>query len=412
MLLLYTLSVRLYFLLAKVIAPFNRKAYLFTTGRKDLLARITNSIKEKDKQIAWFHCSSLGEFEQARPVIEKFKTEFPTYKIFLTFFSPSGYEIRKNYSGADYVFYLPMDSRKNAVRLLNIIKPRIAFFTKYEFWFYFLDELQKRKIPSICFSAKFRESQVFFKSYGKFYQAFLKKFTHIFVQDVRSIDLLKKINIQTASLGGDTRFDRVLKISKTVKKIDTIEDFLNNKPAFIIGSSWPRDMEILTPFINGHSDQKFIIAPHEIHEEEIGNLVKNLDGSVIRFSKLNMESITDSKVLIIDTIGLLSQIYQYGSYAYIGGGFGKGIHNILEAAAFGMPIIFGPNYQKFQEAKDLIKIGGAFSINSHLELEQAFIAFNDTKRLEAGQKALKYVQGNTGATLKTINYTKNILPSS
>ncbi|HEX8548786.1 MAG TPA: glycosyltransferase N-terminal domain-containing protein [Cytophagaceae bacterium] len=406
----YNLFLRFYFFSAKLIAPFNRKAALFTEGRKNLFSNLEAALNDKHKNLAWFHCSSLGEFEQARPVIEAFRKEYTEYQILLTFFSPSGYEIRKNYEGADYIFYLPIDSRESAVKFLNLTNPEITYFTKYEFWYYYLDELQKRKIPTICFSAKFREDQVFFKPYGKFYRSFLLKFSHFFVQDVRSIELLQNIKVINATVAGDTRFDRVLEISKKVKPVNFVENFLCGSDAFIVGSSWKEDLEILIPFINIHHKIKFIIAPHEIHEDEILNMRKKINRGCIRFTEISERNDSNRQVLILDTIGQLSQVYQYGSYAYIGGGFGKGIHNILEAATFGMPIFFGPNYFKFQEAKDLLNIGGAFRVSNLTDLQKAFDALEKAQyRLEAGRKSREYVQEMTGATEKILNYTKSIL---
>lgn len=408
---LYKFITSLYFQTIRLISPFNKKASLWAEGRKNIFTTIKSKINSNASPIAWFHCASLGEFEQARPVIEKFKQNFPIHKICLTFFSPSGFEIRKNYTGADFIFYLPEDTKENAQQFIQLLNPAIVFFTKYEFWYFYLHELKTRQIPAISFSAKFRKNQLFFKSYGGFYKALLNCFTHIFVQDEESLNLLKNSGITHTSIAGDTRFDRVLEIFHNKKAIPIAEKFQNQKEVFVIGSSWPQDMQILIPFINNHPEIKFIIAPHEIYEEAILSLQKNLNRTSIRFSEANKGNIEDKEVLIIDNIGMLSSLYQYGSFAYIGGGFGKGIHNILEATTYGIPVFFGPNYKKFNEAVSLEKRKGAFSVETTQQLEEEFTRIYQDKNLyhKTCSDNKGFVLENTGATEKIIQYTKSIL---
>lgn len=410
MLLLYNLSVFLYSRLACVASFFYTKASLWHDGRKNLLIHIQNTLSKNTHPIAWFHCASLGEFEQARPVMEKFRQQFPVYKILLTFFSPSGYEIRKNFSGAEYVFYLPADTRSNALTFLQIVKPEIAFFTKYEFWFHYLHELKKRQIPSISFSAIFRESQLFFKPYGKFYKEFLQCFTRIFVQDATSLSLLNDHNIFHAALAGDTRFDRVLEISIQKKDIPLVHIFKDNKNLLIVGSSWPEDLSVLMPVLNSIVNLKIIIAPHELDESSLANIEKQFSGSSIRYSKAVESNIISSRLMIIDNIGMLSSLYQYADLAYIGGGFGKGIHNILEAAAYGVPVLFGPNYSKFKEANDLEKTGCAVPVHTSGQFKSALEKFLSDKGHYASvaQKTRAYVHANAGASNTIIDYCKTL----
>ena len=410
-LLLYILALRSYWLFIKVASPFNKKAKLWIDGRKDLIAGLKIKLKDNKAPIAWFHCASLGEFEQARPVIEKLKTQNPKLKTLLTFFSPSGYEIRKNYEGADYIFYLPLDTKQNAREFIEAAKPAIAFFVKYEFWYYYLNELNKNNIPVISFSAFFRRDQIFFRSYGSFYKEMLKKFNRIFVQNEESYHLLKSAGIENSEVAGDTRFDRVKEVCDNKKSIAVAEKFKNNKKVLVIGSSWPEDMKMLVPFINTFDkDLKFIIAPHELHENDLTNLEATIKRKSIRFSKTNLDEAAQYDVLIIDNIGMLSSLYQYGEFAYIGGAFGKGLHNILEAAAYGMPVFFGPNYKKFNEAIELVKLGSAFSVNDHSEFMEAFSKLwkDENIRQSAAKKSGSFIEKNIGATNKILSYCKTI----
>ncbi|KAA5539269.1 3-deoxy-D-manno-octulosonic acid transferase [Adhaeribacter rhizoryzae] len=399
--LLYSLGTKAYGLLLQVSAPFHAKAAQWVAGRKDIFEQIPNKLAGNTQPVAWFHCASLGEFEQGRPLIEKFSSEYPQYKILLTFFSPSGYEVRKNYAGAHYIFYLPQDSAANARRFVDLVQPKLAVFVKYEFWYYYLAELHRRQIPAISVSAIFRPSQLFFKPYGGFYRGILKLFTHIFTQNQASAALLQNIGLNQITVAGDTRFDRVLQTVASVKIIPLVEQFKAGKPIFVVGSSWPQDMEILLPFIKQHTNEvKFIIAPHEIHVDELNKIVADLPGQAIRFSQAQEATVANYQVLLIDNIGMLSSLYSYGTYAYIGGAFGKGLHNTLEAAVFGLPLFFGPTYLKFQEAIDLVELGVANPIQNTAELTAIFtrIATNVAEREAITRKAKNYVHEQAGAT--------------
>ena len=394
MLLLYILGIETYSLLIWIFSFFNQKASLFIAGRKQIFRNIAAKVNPNDQNI-WFHFASLGEFEQGRPVFEKIKALKPEKKIIITFFSPSGYEIRKNYALADAIFYLPIDTRRNAQKFIDLIKPEMAIFTKYEFWYFYFAELQKNNIPLYLISGIFRLNQVFFKSYGRFYRNILKSVTHFFVQNKESEKLLKSIGLNTISISGDTRFDRVYENAIQPKQIPIIEDFCKGTKTIICGSTWPEDEKLIAELASKQQDWKFIIAPHEVDENHIQNIEKLFTNST-RFSKLNIDNPQETKILIIDNIGMLSSLYQYGKLAYIGGGFGAGIHNTLEAAAFGLPVIFGPKYEKFQEAKDLIKIDAAKSISTQNELAAAFEYFVTNEKSSAA--AQNYVLENKGAT--------------
>lgn len=415
---LYNLSIYSYVSLLKLLAPFNKKAKLWVEGRSKLFNKIKSDtdrrqLSSRNVKVAWFHCASLGEFEQGRPVIEDFRKEYPAYKIVLTFFSPSGYEIRKNYSGVDYIYYLPADTPGNAKEFIKVIAPDIAFFVKYEFWKNYLTELNKCKTPVILFSAIFRPNQVFFKSYGGFYRNLLHLFNHILVQNQNSLELLKTINIANATLAGDTRFDRVKQIVDNRKAIPVVEQFKNGQQIFIIGSAWQTDMDVLIPLINELKDgTKFIVAPHEIHDTEIDIWRKQLTPKSVLFSDTDeVKNLASYEVLFIDNIGMLSSLYQYAEYAFIGGSFGKGLHNILEAATFGMPIFFGnQSYQKFQEANELIHLGGALPVESMEALKALYQALkaNEKSRIEVAEICRNYVLENVGATSKIMEVVKSI----
>jgi 3-deoxy-D-manno-octulosonic-acid transferase len=407
MLLLYTVGIHFYSLIIRIFSLFNPKAKLFINGRKDIFEQIATRIDAKQKHI-WFHFASLGEFEQGRPVLEKLKEKYPLKRIVVTFFSPSGYEIRKNYALAD-VFYLPLDSKSNAKRFIEAINPEMAIFTKYEFWHYYFKELHNRAIPLYVISGIFRPKQTFFKWYGGFYRKILASVTYFFVQNEESQLLLKSIGIDQVAISGDTRFDRVYENAQAPKKLDLIEKFIGLSPTLICGSTWPEDEKLLSALPEKYPDWKFIIAPHEIHDSHIEGIEKQFPAGSLRFSllssRLNVDHFQSSdfnpQVLIIDNIGMLSSLYQYGKIAYIGGGFGAGIHNTLEAAAFGLPVIFGPKYQKFQEAKDLIVIGAAKTIGTDAELIEAFeqLKMNNA----AANAAKKYVEDKKGATNQIIS---------
>lgn len=409
---IYDILLKLYQLLIISVSPFNNKARLWIQGRRGFFGQLQKRMYKNSAPIIWFHSASLGEFEQSRPLIEAMKKEYPQYNIFLTFFSPSGYEVRKNYELADYVFYLPLDTTFNAKKFIRIINPKIAFFAKYEFWYHYISELHKNKIPIISFSTIFRKDQIFFKSYGDLHRELLSKVNRFFVQNEESILLLKEINITSTEFAGDTRFDRVKEICDTHKKLPLIENFKQDQKLFIIGSSWEEDIKVLHDIINDTSRNfKTIIAPHEINDRKISSLEQKLKKSCTRYSQANIDTISKFDILIIDNIGMLTSLYQYGDIAYVGGAFGKGLHNILEPATFGMPILFGPKYEKFQEAKDLVQLKSAFSIKNNEEASKIFhYLYNDaTARNTISIQTKKYIDGNIGATKKIMNYCKQFL---
>ncbi len=402
---IYSCGIRIYYLGILAASLFNKKAKQWLAGRKGLIKKIAQTI-DQGNQIIWFHAASLGEFEQGRPVMEAIRKDYPDYKLLVTFFSPSGYEIRKNYSGADYIFYLPLDTARNASKFIEIVQPVKVFFVKYEYWYHYLKILHQKKMPVYLISAIFRSNQVFFRWYGGWYRKMPGYFNHIFVQNDDSLNLLKKYGITHTSKSGDTRFDRVAEISRQTRTIAVVEKFCNSKTTVICGSTWEKDEEILLKYINQSEDAlKFIIAPHEIHESHIQRIISGLEKPYILYSEATAVNVTGKQVLIINNIGMLSSLYKYGQCAYIGGGFGVGIHNILEAAAFHLPVVFGPNYHKFREAVDLIQLKGAFCIHDFSELSTVFNSFlgNEEKRLKAGNIAGKYVADNQGATSEIMN---------
>jgi len=396
----YNLGIYLYNFGIFIYSFFNIKAKKWWVGRKNILQK-SEYLFNKNENIAWFHAASLGEFEQGRTVIEKFKSQHPEFKILLTFFSPSGYEVRKNYETADYVLYLPIDTPFNAKKFIEILNPKIVFFIKYEFWFNYLKILHDKKIPIYLISGIFRPQQHFFKFYGNWFRKQLKHFTHFFVQNEKSMELLQSIGIFNVSISGDTRFDRVFEISTIKKSFPLIERFKVSYPLILAGSSWEADEDILIDFMKtGNADLRYIIAPHEIHKERIQQLQEKLPLQSLLFSELNETKVENAKILIIDNIGILSHLYQYATIALIGGGFGKGIHNILEAATFGIPILFGPNYHKFSEAVQLIAKEGAFEFTDNKDFKSKIdLLLNDKKLLEDAKKiCLNYVNANKGAT--------------
>ncbi len=393
---MYNISIYFYQLGIFIASFFNEKASKLRKGQSETFTVLKKKVNV-DTSYIWFHAASLGEFEQGRPLIERIKQTNPECKILLTFFSPSGYEVRKNYPLADIVCYLPVDTFANATRFLNSIKISKAIFIKYEFWPNYLKELQKNNIPVYSISAIFRPQQLFFKPYGFFYRNILKKFTHIFVQDKVSEELLLKYDLKNVTVAGDTRFDRVSELAKHAGKIQIVEKFLNDASQIIVaGSTWPKDEELLCKYLNDNPKIKLILVPHDISELHIESISKLLRNNFVRFSKAENLEIAHCNCMIVDTIGLLSSIYQYANLAYIGGGFGVGIHNTLEAAVWNVPVVFGPNYRKFREANELITLGGGFSISNYDELkyhfEKLFIDNN------AGKAAGNYVTQHTGAT--------------
>ncbi len=405
MILFYKLGIQIYILAIQIAAPFHSKARKWILGRKNWVEKLKQQLNN-ESDVVWFHAASLGEFEQGRPVIEAFKKQYPDKEILLTFFSPSGYEVRKNYEEVDSVFYLPADCPKNAKLFMDIVQPKAAFFIKYEFWYHYLTELKNRNVPSYIFSAIFRPSQIFFKTYGSFYREMLHKFTHLFVQNQESVHLLKHIGICNFSLAGDTRFDRVYSIAKNAKTLPELEAFPKDREVLIAGSTWAKDEKHIIKYVNeSNKPYKYIIAPHEINEKHLLKLTSQIQKPWIRYTHANKNEMACAEVLIVDCIGLLSSLYRYGTVAYIGGGFGKGIHNTLEAATFGLPIVFGPNYQKFQEAKDLIETGAAKSFGNDADFKMILDAFHDDSKLktEAGKKSKEYVNKMRGATRKILN---------
>lgn len=408
---LYNLSIFAYSILIKLASPFNLKASQIQKGRQRVFTELPLTINHK-RPIIWVHCASLGEFEQGRPLIEAIKKQHPSYQVFLTFFSPSGYEIRKNYELADYIYYLPADTKDNAQKLIDIVNPEIVFFVKYEFWFHYIKELKKRNIPLYLISSIFRENQLFFKNspWGKWYRKMLFQFEHFFVQDQQSVELLHGIGLNNVTKAGDTRFDRVAEIAKNGKSIPLVEKFKGNHQLVVAGSTWKPDEELLIEYIHAHPTTKFIIAPHETKKGNVDRLINALKTPVVCYTEAIEETITDKQVLIVDTIGLLSSIYRYADLAYIGGGFGVGIHNTLEAAIFGMPIVFGPNYHKFNEASSMVKLKVAYPVNNYSELREVLepLLSDGVKREIIAQQCTHFTSQNLGATQTILSKVFNI----
>ena len=405
--LLYNPGIRLYCLGILTASVFNRKAAQWIRGRKGWRQKLRNGVTPGSEYI-WFHCSSLGEFEQGRSVMEAIRKESPSKKILLTFFSPSGYEIRKNYPGADHIAYLPLDTRKNARDFLDTVRITQAYFVKYEFWFHFIRELNSRNIPVYLISAIFRKNQVFFRSYGRWYRKMLHGFKCIFLQDSESGELLKKYQITHFRVSGDTRFDRVYEIARNAVEIPTVKEFAGSHPVLVAGSIWPPDEELLCRFINEtESDWKYILVPHEINPGHIQRLKQQITRPTLIYSEMEGETLPDAGVLIIDTIGLLSSLYRHGQLAYIGGGFGKGIHNTLEAATFGLPVVFGPRFDRFREAKELINSGAGHPVYDLASLRSILKRFFDKPGLlkTSGKAAEDYVNAKIGATSDIVNST-------
>jgi 3-deoxy-D-manno-octulosonic-acid transferase len=393
-----------------LLSPFHAKAKKAVQGRKGLVRKITRALDGNTAPVVWMHCASVGEFEQGRPVLEKLRNEYPHYKVVLTFFSPSGYELRKNYGGADHVWYLPWDTHHNAERFVDAVNPSLAIFVKYEFWFHYSDALWTRKIPLISISSIFRPDQAFFKSYGKLYREILMRFSYFFVQNDESVKLLKGIGIQNCSIAGDTRFDRVKAIVDKREPVPIAASFKDNEKLLVVGSCWPEDLEVLLPLIN-EQHIKVIIAPHEISEGFLEQIERSLTVKSIRYSSAEGTNPGDYTVLIIDNVGLLSRLYQYGEFAYVGGAFGKGLHNILEAACYGIPVFFGNrNYARFREARDLINLGGAFEVGSYTELRAKYEMLNRPENfMLAAEVTRQYIEHNLGATERIMDYCRKIL---
>lgn len=416
-------NIVIYFVLwgIAIASLFNEKVRKMWRGEREAFKILKQKVDPNAKYI-WFHAASLGEFEQGRPLMERIRKEYPQYKILLTFYSPSGYEVRKNYEGADIICYMPVDTRLNAIRFLRLVRPVMAFFIKYEFWSNFLHILKHRNIPTYSVSSIFREDQVFFKWYGRSYAGVLKCFTRFFVQNEESKRLLEGIGITAVDVVGDTRFDRVLQIKEAAKQLPICEAFRTGVASsqsadvphhdfkvFVAGSSWPPDENIFIPFFNEHKDWRLLIAPHVIAEEHLKLILSLIKGKkVVRYTQTTPEEAAEADVLIIDCFGLLSSMYNYGDVAYIGGGFGVGIHNTLEAAVWNMPVIFGPNNKKFQEAQGLLKSGGGFEINTYEDFSglMGSLMNDETFLKQAGDKAGAFVAHLAGATDKVLASVK------
>lgn len=390
-----------------LVSPFNSKAKLWLKGREKIFERMRKVIKHENPVI-WIHCSSLGEFEQGRPLIEKLRTIYPSYKILLTFFSPSGYEVRKNYEGADYIFYLPADNDNNAKEFLDITKPALIFFVKYEFWYYYLNEAKNRSIPLLLISAIFRKNEPFFAKHGNFHRSMLSCFYYFFVQNDKSLLLLNSIGFkQNVTVSGDTRFDRVIEIAEQFRPLDIIERFCAGTDVIVAGSTWSDDDKNISAYANAKSNIKFIIAPHDISKQRINECLQLYKKAVLFSAVTDAELSSDINVIIIDNVGLLSRLYKYAVISYIGGGFKKeGVHNVLEAAVYGKPVVFGPVYKKYIEAIELLDNGGGTSIQNYAELETTLDEFlkKDQHYTNVCKAALHYVYSKQGATDKILHF--------
>ncbi len=400
---MYNLIIYLYLCGVAVASLFNEKVRKMWRGEHEAFDILKKKVDPAAKYI-WFHAASLGEFEQGRPIIERIRKTHPEYKILLTFFSPSGYEVRKNYEGADITCYLPLDTRLNAIKFLRLVRPVMVFFIKYEFWYNYLHILKHRNIPLYSVSSIFRPEQIFFRWYGKQYGRVLKCFTHFFVQNEVSKQLLAKLGITNVSISGDTRFDRVLEIKEQAKQLPIVEAFCGDKRTFVAGSSWGPDEDIFIKYFNEHKDWQLVIAPHVIGEDHLQQIEGKLNRKVVRYSKTTAEEAAKAECLIIDCFGLLSSIYNYGEVAYVGGGFGVGIHNVLEAAVWNIPVIFGPNNKRFQEAQGLLKDKGGFEIQDYDGFKALMERFtSDSAHLKrTGDNAGAYVKLHAGAVDKVL----------
>lgn len=413
MLYLYNILITITFSALKIVALFNRKIDLFVKGRKHSFKNIAENISETDA-VFWVHVASLGEYEQGLPLMEALKKEYPSHKIVLTFFSPSGYEVKKDNTIADVTIYLPMDTKANAKKFIKMVHPEKAFFVKYEYWPNYLYFLKKHKIDTFLISGIFRDDQIFFKNYGNFYRNALKSFTYFFVQNTISKDLLATIDFTNVAVVGDTRFDRVSQIIDRDNQLLFLDDLTHNKTkqTIVIGSSWPQDDKLLVDYINNTTDEnlKFVIAPHNIKTDEVNNLYNSITKSKILHSEWQKDpkSLSSTQVYVIDAYSLLTKAYSYATIAYVGGGFGSGIHNVLEAATFGIPVLIGPNYKKFQEAKDLVALKSCLVINNYIDLNNTLnlLINNQETRKEKGYVNQQFVLKNKNATQIIMNYLK------
>ncbi|MGN6421590.1 MAG: 3-deoxy-D-manno-octulosonic acid transferase [Pseudobacter sp.] len=404
----YNIFCWLYRSAIRIAALWNPKARLWVRGRKDWYNTIKPQFDNNQGPWIWMHCASLGEFEQGRPVLEALRSQYPGYRLLLTFFSPSGYEVRKDYKGADLVTYLPMDNKISAVKFINLVNPSLVLWVKYEYWYYYLTGLRKKQVPVLLISGIFRKDQPFFKWYGRLHQYILESFSQLFVQNEASRELLNGIGFKQVTVNGDTRFDRVAEIAGQFKPIPAIEAFCGNHPVIVAGSTWDADEEELDHYANTHPEIRFIIAPHEIEAPHLHDIEK-LFKHTIRYSEWSktLQAAPSVNTLIIDNIGMLSKLYHYATITYIGGGFGKdGVHNVLEAAVYGKPVVFGPVYDKFIEADELVESGGGISIETALELEEVFneLLQDETEYKKAASAAAQYVVSKTGATKAVTSY--------
>lgn len=411
---LYNIIVIIARFFLRAIALFNKKIKLFVDGRKETFQKIEKQISKNDKTI-WIHCASLGEFEQGRPIIEKLKENYKNHKIILTFFSPSGCEVQKNYSKVDVVCYLPLDTKSNARKFIELVHPEIAIFVKYEFWPNILNELRKNNIETILVSGIFRKDQVFFKPFGSWMRKSLSTFSQFFVQDQNSQKLLQSINYNNVTISKDTRFDRVFEITKQDNTLDFVEEFKQNKLNLVAGSTWKEGESLLVDYINNQASEemKFIIAPHNINPKEIELLKIKINKKTVLFSEKEHQNLKEAQVFIIDTIGILTKIYSYADIAYVGGGFETGLHNVLEPATFGVPVLIGPKYEKFKEAIDLVNLGGCVVVNSQKEVDNQLSQLFSTVdyRKEKGNISKKYIEDNIGATTKVLEYIDSKISS-
>lgn len=413
----YKLGLLFYHLGMYIISPFNKKVRTGIRGRKNLFKKLQSDFNHPGQKKIWFHCASLGEFEQGRPVIEKFRAQYPEHKILLTFYSPSGYEMRKTYPGVDYVSYLPFDSSSNAKKFIRIVQPDLAVFVKYEFWLHYIDVIHKNKIPLFLISGNFRKKQIFFKWFGRTFRNGLKKFTVLFVQNDNSLELLKKYKINNTAIAFDTRFDRVIEIANRNIENDVVRRFTQNHNIIIAGSTWPMDERIIAmAFYHSlvYNDFKVVIVPHNIDKKHLRKTYKRFNKFSLKYSEIEKASDADiagKRVLIVDNIGMLSSLYKYADVCYIGGGFDKGIHNTLEAAVYGKPVLFGPKYKKFNEAVEMIEKGIAFSVNSSDDILQRINFMNQFNFVftGAGKDAREYVVSHGGGTETILNALKKYL---
>ena len=411
---LYRTFIRLYILILHLAAPFRSKARLMLEGRKRLLGEVSVAFKRVQEPVAWFHCASLGEFEQGRPVMEGLRERYPEYKILITFFSPSGYEVRKNYLGADFVYYLPFDLPVSVRAFVAAVHPAMVVVVKYEFWYFLLHCLSRRHVPLFLISGIFRPGQVFFRPWGRLYRSVLHTFTHLFVQDEKSRDLLRGIGILNVTVSGDTRFDRVYEISRYPQIADLVEEFCAGAPVMVVGSLWPEDLRVLLPLIReAPGGLKFVIAPHEVEEGGIRRLVQELGEGTLRYSTAGTTRADAFRILVIDNVGMLSSLYRFGVVAYVGGAFGEGLHNILEPAACGVPVFFGRSRSnaKYREAGELLAAGGAFEVSEASELRSGVrrLLEDPAEQKRASEAGLHYVLARKGATSTILNGIDHLL---